>query len=87
MKCHKCGKEMTDLGNGRYECIKCCVGVLPVVADRANVFIKQEPYIDDEGIWIPTEDRVPHGCVSDYKLVMTREMFVEAYNKWIKNED
>lgn len=48
-------------------------------------YIKQEPYIDDYGVYIPTNEYVPDGCVSMYRCVMTKEMFVEAYNKWIKN--
>lgn len=48
--------------------------------------IRQEPYVDDEGIWVPCMPYVPEGCASNYKLVMTKEMFVEAYNKWIKGE-
>lgn len=49
-------------------------------------YIKQEPRIDDEGIWIPCEDYVLKGFEASYKLVISKEMFVEAYNKWIKGE-
>ena len=49
-------------------------------------YVRQKPYVDDEGIWAPYEEFVPEGCASDYRLVMTKEMFVEAYNKWIKGE-
>ena len=49
-------------------------------------YIRQEPYVDDEGIWAPYHEYAPEGCASDYKLVMTKEMFVAAYNKWIKGE-
>ena len=49
-------------------------------------YVRQKPYVDDEGIWVPYEEFVPEGCASDYRLVMTKEMFVEAYNKWIKGE-
>lgn len=49
-------------------------------------YIKQEPYIDNDGIWVPCEPYVPEGCASDYRLVMSKEIFVEAYNKWIKGE-
>ena len=48
-------------------------------------FVKQEPYIDDDGIYIPMEEYVPEGCASFYKCIMTKKMFVEAYNKWIKD--
>lgn len=48
-------------------------------------YIKQLPFVDDDGIYVPLNAYVPEGCVSDYKCIMTKEMFVEAYNKWIKN--
>lgn len=49
-------------------------------------YIKQEPYIDNDGVWMPCEPYVPEGCASNYKLVMSKEMFVEAYSKWIKED-
>ena len=49
-------------------------------------YIKQEPYVDNYGIYVPTNEYVPEGCASTYRCIMTKEMFVEAYNKWIKNE-
>lgn len=35
-------------------------------------------YVDDKGIWVPAIG------TSTYKQVLSKEMFVEAYNKWIK---
>lgn len=46
-------------------------------------YIRQEPYVDDNGIYMPVHEYVPEGTASIYKCVMTKEMFVEAYNKWI----
>ena len=40
------------------------------------------PYIDDDGIYMPNA----YNENVYYQLVMTKELFVEAYNKWIKNE-
>lgn len=40
-----------------------------------------EPYVDNEGIYVPS-DIDPRF----HKLVISRELFVEAYNKWIKND-
>lgn len=51
---------------------------------ESKEYIKAEPMINDEGIWMPVESFVPSYCEPAYKLVMTKEMFVEAYNKWIK---
>jgi hypothetical protein len=50
------------------------------------VEVKQEPRIDDKGIWVPMCEYVPEGMASNYRLVISKEMFVEAYNKWIKGE-
>lgn len=51
-------------------------------------YIRQTSYVDDKGIWQPYEEFVPEGYSSDYRLVMSKETFIEAYNRWIKgNKD
>lgn len=50
----------------------------------SGYYIKQEPYVDDYGIYVPDREYVPQGTVSAYKCIMTKEMFIEAYKKWIK---
>ena len=47
------------------------------------VYIKQEPMVTDDGIYMPVQAYVPEGMVSNYRIVMTKDMFIEAYNKWI----
>lgn len=47
-------------------------------------YIKQHPFVNDTGIYMPSKEYVRKGFVSEYRLVMSKEMFVEAYNKWIK---
>lgn len=49
-------------------------------------YIRQEPYINDYGIFVPEKSCVPEGCASVYNCLITKEIFVEAYNKWIKND-
>lgn len=49
-------------------------------------YIKQEPYIDEHGMYEPVNEYVPEGFASMYRCIMTKDMFVEAYNKWIKND-
>ena len=49
-------------------------------------YIRQEPYVNNHGIYIPDNEYVPEGCTSLYKCVITKEMFIDAYNKWIKCE-
>lgn len=53
--------------------------------ESAKIYVEQFPFVDDDGIYIPLEQYVPEGCASNYKCIMTKEMFVAAYNKWIKN--
>jgi hypothetical protein len=49
-------------------------------------YVKQEPYIGDDGIYWPVNDYVPEGCESSYRLLLTKELFIEAYNKWIAGD-
>lgn len=53
---------------------------------KQPVYIKQHPYVWEDGIYVPCEDYVEEGCVSAYKCILTKEMFVEAYDKWIKDK-
>lgn len=57
-----------------------------VKSQKDTIWVKQYPYVGDDGIYTPCEEYVPEDCVSVYKLVISKEMFVEAYNKWIKRE-
>lgn len=49
-------------------------------------YVKQEPYINDEGIYVPCEDYAPEGQSVPYRCIMTKEMFVKAYKKWIEEK-
>lgn len=44
--------------------------------------IDYAPYVGDDGIYMPNA----YGENVYYQCVMTKELFVEAYNKWIKND-
>lgn len=54
-----------------------------ILSANCPKYIKQEPYVGDDGIYVPCEEYVEEGCLSAYKCVLTKEMFIEAYNKWI----
>lgn len=54
--------------------------------DHMVVWKKTEPRIDDEGIWMPQNEFVPEGLETNYRLIITKEVFVEAYNKWIREK-
>ena len=45
------------------------------------------PYVDDEAIWIPAVPFTRNGTISTYQPLITRELFIEAYNKWIKGDN
>lgn len=53
----------------------------------SGYYIRQFPYVGEDGIYAPVKEFVPEGCESAYTCVITKEMFVEAYNKWIKGEN
>lgn len=40
-----------------------------------------EPYIGDDGIYVPDDIDFRF-----HKMLISKELFVEAYNKWIKGE-
>ena len=46
-------------------------------------YIPTKPIITDDGIFLPLVDSVREGEEPYYKLVMSKEMFIEAYTKWI----
>lgn len=48
------------------------------------VYVKQEPFVGDDGIYVPCEPYAPEGCSAAYHCIITKELFIEAYNKWIK---
>ena len=43
--------------------------------------------MNDEGIYMPVQEYVQSGCASHYRCIITKELFIEAYNKWIKEGD
>lgn len=50
----------------------------------SKMYVKQEPYVGEDGIYMPITEYVEEGCRSHYRLVITKELFIEAYEKWIK---
>lgn len=57
----------------------------PYIGFARERYIKQESFVDEYGIYAPVEEYVHEGCQSQYRCILTREMFVQAYNKWIKD--
>lgn len=54
--------------------------------EKLALWVKTQPRIDDEGIWMPLSAYVPEGHETNYQLILTKEIFIEAYNKWIKGD-
>jgi hypothetical protein len=54
-------------------------------AQKIN-YVKLEPYVNESGIWFPCEGYGVEGAPHAYKCLITKELFVEAYEKWIKND-
>lgn len=77
-------KEPFVINDINVECTEYPSAVLPL---KQEVYMKQYPYVDDTGIYVPCEEYVQEGCSSNYKLVISKEMFVEAYNRWIKGAE
>ena len=50
-------------------------------------WIEQNPYVDNTGIWIPAEPYIEEGSAGLYKLLLSKELFVEAYDRWIKGAE
>ena len=53
------------------------------MATESKVYVKQEPYVDEVGIHKPVNPYVPEGSASVYEAIISKEMFIEAYNKYI----
>ena len=64
------------------------VGVLEVKdsAIIGNKYVKNEPFVNEDGIYIPVEPYTLEGVSPSYRLIMSKEIFIEAYNKFIKGE-
>lgn len=54
---------------------------------KEKEYEKKYPFVGNDGIYIPVEEYQPKGESGMFKCIMTKEIFVEAYNKWIKEGD
>ena len=61
--------------------------IIRVKLPEAEKYVKLEPYVDENGIWFPCEGYGVEGAPHAYKCLITKELFVEAYEKWIKNDN
>ena len=49
-------------------------------------WVKNEPLVNNEGIFIPVHPYSRDGEATAYQLIMTKEMFQEAYRRFIIEE-
>lgn len=76
--------KTTDIGFGEFpEDFKADMNTAFI---KDLIYIEQEPYVGEDGIYIPVNKYEPEGCTGAYKCVLTKELFVEAYNKWIRGD-
>ena len=75
MKCKDCNKTTIHC-----DCEVSPEAIATMVVESATYDYSNAPefYVDNEGIYVPVVG------TSAYKQLMSKEMFVEAYNKWIK---
>ena len=67
---------------------ECTEYTLPIsLKQQKNVYIQQKPFVGDDGIYVPVNEYVTQGTSTEYRCILTRDMFVEAYNKWIKDAE
>lgn len=45
-----------------------------------------EPYIGEDGIYVPRHEYVYEGTATEYALFMTKEIFQEAFKEYIVKE-
>lgn len=55
--------------------------------ETSREYVLNFPYIDDDGIWVPCNSYTLKGTASAYKMLISKDLFIEAYNKWVKGEN
>ena len=76
---------MSSISTNEYKVEGRNLDINTILHVKHPVYIKQHPYVSEDGIYVPCEPYVQEGHASAYQCVLTKEMFVEAYNKWIKD--
>jgi len=47
---------------------------------------KTEPFVGEDGIYVPLHDYIYEGNATEYRLFMTKEIFQEAFKEYIIKE-
>lgn len=54
--------------------------------ENSGEWRKTEPYIGEDGIYVPRHEYVYEGTETEYELFMTKEIFQEAFKEYIVKE-
>lgn len=63
------------------------MGTVSTINSKEVVYVKTKPFVGENGIYMPINDYAPEGCLPSCRMILSKEMFVEAYNKWILGDD
>ena len=55
--------------------------------ENSREYVLNTLYIDDKGIWAPCHAYTLKGTASSYNMIISKDLFIEAYNRWIKGEN
>ena len=47
---------------------------------------RAEPYVGEDGIYMPIHDYIYDGGPAEYKMIITKELFQEAFKEYIIKE-
>ena len=47
---------------------------------------RAEPYVAEDGIYMPVHEYLYEGVPAEYKLILTKELFQEAFKEYILKE-
>lgn len=54
---------------------------------KPPTYIRHDPYVGDDGIYVPVEAYLLEGYSPAYRRLIFKELFIEAYEKWILNKE
>lgn len=54
--------------------------------EEGEICYPTHAYVNDAGIWNPLSSYVKTGESCNYKLLISKEVFIEAYNKFIRDD-
>ena len=81
-----CGATFRKVSDTHYRCPNCNNGLVILQIEKPQL-IKLSPKITDDGIYVPISEYVYSNEPQDYMCIMTKEMFVEAYKKYILEDN